>query len=762
MPIVRTYLPSAAAIGNAAFTAGQGEYEKQRAKFGLDVAQFGEQQRQFDIQNAMRNQQLNLQADVQRQRLFQDALQNQQMMDFRMAQEALRNQQVYDRLGAEYDRMENMAGIANSRNQAMQSRLDQSQQFQWDMNRQNKMFDAAKVQQGQQFDAESKGFEAASKSYLDMLGQAEEDLQGFTPEAQAKIREFRKDFNAIALGIGDGNQEAAKWPISWRKGPLMELSRATAAFLQDPANRVQVPGPEEAVRTITGPDGKPMTMIDKDSQWQPYEPKTEKPAAPPVTADNLVRLRKEYIEQQEKALEAKFEKERADAQKIADQTKRVARMAEIDKSEIEAKAGIQPTDEQLGVYYREKQAAAERATAAATGQPAPQKPLEAQQLPYDPSQPPQAQQLPHDPSQPLEAEPLQVPEEPKPAAEAQAPDGVNDPIQIEWHPDPAVREAAIKNLPEGARAVIVTPGGDEYPVEVPPKREAPPARPVPKTPEQMLQDLSTTPLEGAALAKQRNEYLDTIRSQVPLKFRNHTLNERFKSWANSLPHDQFVKYTDMLKGDKTMHEVIRQIQQDAENGMIDTTWGDVYAATRQTGKRTARAVYRGMDKVVSTGEQAIDELRQGIPRAIEDVMNSGGTYTPTMDPSYTGRSPDTNVEVDVPESLQELGNQVADSVGYAAMTAKNIGERMNTPSFVKVAGMNAYPVDAPEDLDMGQEYIGSPSQPIPWDQATRPLILEAMKAATGSKIYVIDRNGQLLAIPVPSEMGYNYANWHSR
>lgn len=54
MPIVRTYLPSAFAMGQAAFTAGQGEYSKEASQFGLDVAKFNEAQRQFDVQSAQR------------------------------------------------------------------------------------------------------------------------------------------------------------------------------------------------------------------------------------------------------------------------------------------------------------------------------------------------------------------------------------------------------------------------------------------------------------------------------------------------------------------------------------------------------------------------------------------------------------------------------------------------------------------------------------------------------------------------------------
>lgn len=49
MPIVVQHAPSPFLVGAAAYQAGQGELAKEQQRFGLDVARFGEQQRQFDL-----------------------------------------------------------------------------------------------------------------------------------------------------------------------------------------------------------------------------------------------------------------------------------------------------------------------------------------------------------------------------------------------------------------------------------------------------------------------------------------------------------------------------------------------------------------------------------------------------------------------------------------------------------------------------------------------------------------------------------------
>lgn len=49
MPIQVNYNPAAEAIAQVAFRGGQGQFKQKRDAFALDVARFGEQQRQFDV-----------------------------------------------------------------------------------------------------------------------------------------------------------------------------------------------------------------------------------------------------------------------------------------------------------------------------------------------------------------------------------------------------------------------------------------------------------------------------------------------------------------------------------------------------------------------------------------------------------------------------------------------------------------------------------------------------------------------------------------
>lgn len=102
MPITIQYQPAAQALAQVAFQGGQGQFEQRQDQFGLDVARFGEQQRQFDVGTRLNIEELNRRdrlarfqaaAGFEEQRRAQIGRERSQLFDF-LARQQLGQQQA--------------------------------------------------------------------------------------------------------------------------------------------------------------------------------------------------------------------------------------------------------------------------------------------------------------------------------------------------------------------------------------------------------------------------------------------------------------------------------------------------------------------------------------------------------------------------------------------------------------------------------------------------------------------------------------------
>lgn len=139
MPITINYNPAAEALANVAYLAGQGQFRQREDVFGLDVAQLGERQRQFDIGTRLNVAQLGQRErerisrersqifdQIGRERLaLFDALQRQQLQQQAIAADAMQQQQQIQQAD-----QQRLAAIQNERrDMAFRQRQAQIQQI---------------------------------------------------------------------------------------------------------------------------------------------------------------------------------------------------------------------------------------------------------------------------------------------------------------------------------------------------------------------------------------------------------------------------------------------------------------------------------------------------------------------------------------------------------------------------------------------------------------------------------------------------------
>lgn len=125
MPIQINYNPAAEAIAQVAFRGGLGRFRQAEDQFGLDVARFGEQQRQFNVGTQQRNDLAEFQALVNERSQAFDQIGRERMalFDFAARQE-LGQQQAAQEFELQQQRnqqrqFDNMAAIQAERQQAM-------------------------------------------------------------------------------------------------------------------------------------------------------------------------------------------------------------------------------------------------------------------------------------------------------------------------------------------------------------------------------------------------------------------------------------------------------------------------------------------------------------------------------------------------------------------------------------------------------------------------------------------------------------------
>ena len=293
MPIVRTYLPSAFAMGQAAFTAGQGEYNKEASQFGLDVAKFNEAQRQFDVQSAQRRALAAAEIAARNERMMMELFQNQQRMGLQAATLDQRDRQFYDDLSArDYRDQQEMAFRQQANQEDWQNRFA--------LQRQGDFADEQRMVRDQQFrmgleEARSQteladaNYDVAHRTVGQQLQELRRNYNQMTPDARATFAEIQSHYNQIGLGLPDPKTgRTAPIGRSQRDQALREIGRRLESFARDPRSFEPEFDPSTAV--IEVPGGRYVRELP-DHQFIPDKPEAENQVTTSVQNSAISRLK---------------------------------------------------------------------------------------------------------------------------------------------------------------------------------------------------------------------------------------------------------------------------------------------------------------------------------------------------------------------------------------------------------------------------------------------------------------------------------------
>ena len=257
MPIVRTYLPSAFAMGQAAFTAGQGEYNKEASQFGLEVAKFGEAQRQFDVQSAQRRALAAAEIAARNERMMMELFQNQQRMGLQAATLDQRDRQFYDDLSArDYRDQQEMAFRQQANQEDWQNRF--ALQRQGDFADEQRMIRDQQFRMGleearSQTDLADSNYDVAHRTVGQQLQELRRNYSQMTPDARTLFSQIQNEYNQIGLGLPDPRTGRTP-PIgrAERDQALRQISKRLEGFIRDPNSFEPEFDPSTAVIEVPG------------------------------------------------------------------------------------------------------------------------------------------------------------------------------------------------------------------------------------------------------------------------------------------------------------------------------------------------------------------------------------------------------------------------------------------------------------------------------------------------------------------------------
>ena len=384
MPIVRTYLPSALSMGQAAFTAGQGEYNKEASQFGLEVAKFNEAQRQFDIQSAQRRAIAAAEIAARNERMMMELAQDQQRLGLQAAAFSQRDRQFYDELDAR-----------NLREQQEMAFRQQSNEQDWEnrfaLQQQNMLADDQRMRRDQEFrlnleesraaaDLADSNYSAAHRTVGNQLQELRRNFAQMTPEARARFSQIQSEYNQIGLGLPDP-KTGKKLPIgrAEREQALQQISQRLEAFAQDPEAFEPEFDPSTAV--IEVPGGRYVRQLP-DHDFIPDKPEAADQITSSVQNSAISRLK----DRKKAEAEAAFKQGLAEASSLSGAALE-SKQKSLQRMKAEAETYTPSTEEIAAEILRERTQREQvqgMLSGEEAGQPAPPMEQPAEQ-PQDPS-----------------------------------------------------------------------------------------------------------------------------------------------------------------------------------------------------------------------------------------------------------------------------------------------------------------------------------------------------------------------------------------